>query len=105
MRGATATVSAGHFTVGMGTVGILARLLSPSDFGIVTMVTTFSLLLRSVGLTGFTEFIMQREDVTDSLASNLFWINLGVGVRAGTRICSFRPLCWRTCSTTRPSLV
>ena len=62
---------------GSGQYVILARLLTPSDFGIVTMVTTFSLLLRSFGLNGFTELIMQREEVTDSLASNLFWINLG----------------------------
>jgi len=81
VRGALATVtgSAGNFVVGIGIVVILARLLTPSDFGIVTMVTTFSLLLRSFGLNGFTELIMQREDVSDSLASNLFWINLGVG--------------------------
>ena len=63
----------------IGSVVILARLLSPADFGIVTMVTTFSLLFRSFGLNGFTELIMQREDITDSLASNLFWINLGIG--------------------------
>lgn len=43
------------------------------------MVTTFSLLLRSFGLNGFTELIMQREEITDSLASNLFWISLGIG--------------------------
>ena len=43
------------------------------------MVTTFSLLLRSFGLAGFTEFIMQRDELTESLASNLFWINLGIG--------------------------
>jgi O-antigen/teichoic acid export membrane protein len=65
--------------MGIGSVVILARLLTPSDFGIVTMVTTFSLLLRSFGLNGFTELIMQREEITESLASNLFWINLGIG--------------------------
>jgi O-antigen/teichoic acid export membrane protein len=43
------------------------------------MVTTFSLLFRSFGLNGFTELIMQREELTHSLASNLFWINLGIG--------------------------
>jgi O-antigen/teichoic acid export membrane protein len=63
----------------IGSVVILARLLTPSDFGIVTMVTTFSLLLRSFGSNGFTELIMQREELTDSLASNLFWINSGIG--------------------------
>jgi PST family polysaccharide transporter len=81
VRGALATVtgSAGNLFVGIGTVVVLARLLTPSDFGIVTMVTTFSLLLRSFGLNGFTELIMQREEITESLASNFFWINLGIG--------------------------
>jgi PST family polysaccharide transporter len=81
VRGAGAAIagSAGNFVVGIGSVVILARLLTPTDFGIVTMVTTFSLLLRSFGLNGFTELIMQREELTDSLASNLFWINVGIG--------------------------
>src|SRR5258708_21643713 len=77
--GAATAGSAGNFALQIGSIGILARLLFPSDFGIVTMVTTFSLLLRSFGLACFTEFIMQHEDLTDSLASNLFWINLGIG--------------------------
>ena len=63
----------------IGSVAVLARLLTPADFGIVTMVTTFSLLFRSFGLNGFMELIMQREELTDSLASNLFWIELGIG--------------------------
>jgi PST family polysaccharide transporter len=58
----------------------LARLLAPSDFGVVTMVNTFSLLLCSFGWSGFMEVILQREDVTDSLASNLFWITVGGGI-------------------------
>lgn len=82
VRGAGVTLagSAGAFAVGIGSVVILARLLTPADFGIVTMVTTFSLLLRSFGLNGFIEFLMQREEITDSLASNLFWINIGIGL-------------------------
>ena len=80
VRGAGAAIagSAGNFAVQIGSVVVLARLLTPFDFGIVTMVTTFSLVLRSFGANGFTELIMQREEVTDSLASNLFWINLGI---------------------------
>ena len=81
VRGASAAIagSAGSFVLQIGSIVILARLLTPADFGIVTMVTTFSLLLRSFGLNGFTELIMQREEITDSLTSNLFWINLGIG--------------------------
>jgi O-antigen/teichoic acid export membrane protein len=59
---------------------ILARLLTPADFGLVTMVTTFSLLLVSFGVNGFTEAIIQWEAVDHALASNLFWINLATGI-------------------------
>jgi len=94
VRGAGAAVmgSAGNFVLGMGSVVILARLLTPSDFGIVTMVTTFSLLLRSFGLSGFTELIMQRDEMTESLASNLFWINLGIGTILTLAFASSGPL-------------
>lgn len=70
---------AGSFVVGMGSVVVLARILTPADFGVMTMVTTFSLLFRSFGLNGFTEFFVQRDELTQSLASNLFWIELGIG--------------------------
>jgi O-antigen/teichoic acid export membrane protein len=59
---------------------VLARLLAPADFGVVSMVTTFSLLFQNFGVNGFTEAVVQREKLNDALASNLFWINLGTGV-------------------------
>ncbi|PYU24538.1 MAG: hypothetical protein DMG32_13795 [Acidobacteria bacterium] len=58
----------------------LARLLTPADFGVVTMVTTFSLLLVNFGVNGFTEAIIQREEIDHSLATNLFWINICAGI-------------------------
>jgi O-antigen/teichoic acid export membrane protein len=81
VRGAGMAIAgqASNFVVQIGSVALLARLLTPADFGIVTMVTTFSLLFRSFGLNGFTELIMQCEDLTHSLASNLFWIELAIG--------------------------
>jgi O-antigen/teichoic acid export membrane protein len=81
VRGAGMAIAgqASNFIVQIGSVVVLARLLTPADFGIVTMVTTFGLLFRSFGMNGFTELIMQREDLTDSLASNLFWIEIGIG--------------------------
>jgi len=78
VRGAGATIfaSGASFFVQIGATMILARLLTPADFGVVTMVTTFSLLFCSFGLNGFTEAILQRDEITKSLVSNLFWINL-----------------------------
>lgn len=81
VRGAGATVAgqSANFVMSMGSVIVLARMLSPADFGVVTMVTTFGLLFRSFGFIGFTELIVQREGLTDALVSNLFWVELGVG--------------------------
>jgi len=63
----------------IGTV-VLARLLTPADFGLVAMVTTFSLLLMNAGFNGVTEAIVQRDEIDHGLASNLFWITAVAGV-------------------------
>ena len=68
-----------EFALQMVATITLARLLTPSDFGVVTMVTTFAFLFSSVG-NGFTEAVVQREEVNSILASNLFWINLAAGL-------------------------
>jgi len=56
---------------------VLARLLSPSDFGLIAMVSTFSALLVNWGPNGFTEAVLQADEINHALASNLFWINVG----------------------------
>jgi O-antigen/teichoic acid export membrane protein len=82
VRGAGMTIFAQgtSFAVQIAATMVLARLLTPNDFGVVTMVTTFGLLFCSFGMNGFTEGILQREDMTHPLASNLFWINTAGGV-------------------------
>jgi O-antigen/teichoic acid export membrane protein len=80
VRGAGVSIAgqAAGFVLQIGSVAILSRLLTPADYGIVTMVTTFGLLFRSFGQNGFMELILQREELTHSLVSNFFWINLGI---------------------------
>ncbi len=68
------------FAAQMAATIVLARLLVPADFGVVTMVTTFSLLVMSFGQNGYSEAIMQREEIDRPLATNLFWINVVVGI-------------------------
>lgn len=81
VRGAGATLlsSGSGLIIQIGSTVILARLLLPSDFGLVAMVTTFSLLALNFGLNGITEAILQAEEITDQIASNLFWMNIGGG--------------------------
>jgi len=80
VQGAGATVLASALGLAIQVIAtiVLARLLAPADFGVVAMVTTFSLLLMNFGLNGFTEAVIQREEINDALVSNLFWINIGV---------------------------
>src|SRR5206468_11003160 len=75
VRGAGVTVLSQSlgFAIQMIATVILARLLTPADFGLVIMVTTFSLLLMNFGLNGFTEAVLQREAIDHALASHLFW--------------------------------
>jgi len=81
VQGAGATVLSSGLGLAIQIVAtaILARLLTAADFGLVTMVTTFSLLLVNFGLNGFTEAVLQWEEISHALASNLFWINLCTG--------------------------
>lgn len=82
VRGAGVTLLSSGVGLGVQIVAtvILARLLIPRDFGLVTMVTTFSLLFVNFGLNGFTEAVVQREEINHFLASNLFWLNVGAGL-------------------------
>ncbi len=63
----------------IGTTFVLARLLSPTDYGLQSMVftvTAFFSLFKDAGLSVAT---VQRETLTDEHISTLFWINLVLG--------------------------
>ena len=60
-------------------VAILARLLSPNDFGLVamaTVITGFFFVFHELGLEDAT---IQASRITHEQISTLFWINLGFG--------------------------
>jgi O-antigen/teichoic acid export membrane protein len=80
VQGAGVSVFAQGVTlvVRMVSTVVLARILVPADFGVVAMVTTFSLLFTSFG--GFTEAVIQRKEINRFLVSNLFWVCVGFGV-------------------------
>src|SRR5206468_841408 len=82
VRGAAATLTSSGLglIIQIASTVVLARLLTPTDFGLVTMVTTFSLLLANFGYNGITEVVIQWEELNHALSTNLFWINLLVGV-------------------------
>lgn len=59
---------------------VLARLLEPADFGLVSMgmvVTGFLVVIQYLGTSGV---IIQRKELPDRLLSSLFWLNAGFGL-------------------------
>jgi O-antigen/teichoic acid export membrane protein len=59
---------------------VLARLLSPADFGLVAMVATVTGLGQAFADLGLSEATIQREEVSHGQVSTLFWINVAIGL-------------------------
>ncbi len=88
----TLTGQAVKFILNMGSAMILARLLTPADFGLIAMVgafTGFVGLFKNLGLSVAT---IQRDGITHSQVSTLFWINVGVSILLAAIGASLAPL-------------
>lgn len=71
---------------------ILARLLTPDDFGlvaIITVLTSFAPLLIDFGLGDATT---QRSRITPSQINSLFWLSSGVGLAVAVAVAACSPL-------------
>src|SRR5207247_9164915 len=82
LTGVSVTLIAQACVFAISTVGtiVLARLLTPHDFGLVTMVLAFSFLLQNFGMNGFVEPTIQREEIDHKQVSTLYWINVGINL-------------------------
>ncbi|HBT4991958.1 TPA: oligosaccharide flippase family protein, partial [Klebsiella pneumoniae] len=70
----------------------LARLISPSEYGIMAMalvVINFGMLVRDLGTAAA---IIQKKQLTDELINAIFWMNLFMGIIIAGVICAFSPL-------------
>ncbi len=64
------------FVVGI----ILARLLSPREFGLIGMITVFIAVSESFINSGFSSALIRKKDCTDTDFSTVFFFNLTVGI-------------------------
>lgn len=74
------------FALRIGSMMVIARLVTPEQFGLVGMVTAFTGLLNLFRDGGLPQATVQRENLSESLTSTLFWLNLvlGLGLAAVT---------------------
>ncbi len=74
------------------TTAVLAHMLSPADFGLVGMATVvigFVALFKDLGTSAA---IIRKQDISDSLLSSIFWLNIGFGFLAMVALYLLSPL-------------
>jgi PST family polysaccharide transporter len=94
IRGGLARMVAQGISFGfrLGSVMVLARLLSPEDFGLVGMVTALTGTLSLFRDFGLSTASVQHETVTEEQISTLFWINIAVGALLAALASALAPM-------------
>lgn len=75
----------------IGTV-VLARLLTPADFGMVAMVTAVTALPTAFVDLGLTEATVQSKNINHEQVSTLFWVNVSMGLGLTVVVAGLAPL-------------
>jgi PST family polysaccharide transporter len=81
-----------NFVLRIGSLMILARLLDPTDFGLMGMVTAFTGVLSLFRDFGLSTATVQRADVTEKQISTLFWVNVAFGVALALLTAALAPV-------------
>ena len=59
---------------------VLARLLTPGDYGIVGVLTIFTLIAGNLQSSGFSQALINLKRPTDREYNSVFWFNISVSV-------------------------
>ena len=74
---------------------VLARLLTPTDFGLVAMVTAITGFGQAFADLGLSEATIQQPEISHNQVSTLFWINLAIGLALTSITAALAPvLAW-----------
>ena len=76
----------------LGTIIVLARFISPSEFGIVAMVTVLTGFLEIFATGGLSQATVQRADISRSQITALFWVNILIGLLLAVLCLATAPL-------------
>ncbi len=70
---------AGAEVLSFGFMVLLARLLSPEDYGLVASAALFVVSCQTLLMRGIPDAIIQADVLSDALLDTAFWINLAIG--------------------------
>ncbi|HLL82897.1 MAG TPA: oligosaccharide flippase family protein, partial [Longimicrobium sp.] len=69
----------GGLLLQLAVTAVLARVLSPADFGIVAAVLAFTAFFEALAELGFVGAVLQRPHPTEAELSGVFWLALAAG--------------------------
>ncbi|HEV7301961.1 MAG TPA: lipopolysaccharide biosynthesis protein [Tepidisphaeraceae bacterium] len=81
-----------RFGVNMGTTVVLARMLSPDDFGLVGMLFAILLFVEMFRDMGLSSATIQQPTITHAQVSTLFWFNILFSVAIASVMVAASPL-------------
>ena len=70
---------------------VLARLLAPGDFGMISMIALFVALANVFVDSGFSSALVQRRNHTYEDESTVFWFNVGAATAAAALLALAAP--------------
>jgi O-antigen/teichoic acid export membrane protein len=76
----TTLAQVGNQLMRFGLFVLLARLVSPAEFGLVAIASILVELFLAIANAGITDAVVQRETLTEEEADTAFWMTLGAGV-------------------------
>ncbi|MFL1597296.1 lipopolysaccharide biosynthesis protein [Gordonia amicalis] len=93
-RGVLVTVGGQVVRLGLQVFGvvILSRLLTPGDFGLMAMIAVLITMGQAIRDFGLSNAAIQVPDITDQQRTNLFWMNVALGVLVAAVACLTAPL-------------
>lgn len=89
------------FVVSILSTVVLARLLTPADYGLVAMVMSVTGFVALFGDFGMALAVIQSESISREQASTLFWVNISLGFAVFLILAVFSPLIARFFSEPR----
>jgi O-antigen/teichoic acid export membrane protein len=75
----TITSQGMQFVIASTSTVVLARILTPADFGLVAMVVAITGLGQAFADLGLSEATIQSPKISHGQVSTLFWVNVGIG--------------------------
>jgi O-antigen/teichoic acid export membrane protein len=94
IQGSVATVATEILKFGLqiGSLVVLARLLSPEDYGLIGMVNVILVFVSLLGDFGLSAATIQKDEINHQQVSTLFWINVAIGCSIAAIVAALAPI-------------